>query len=141
MEMIRTSKKHCCVRKLYALQKDGLRHLEAEFVPCVAYTELEEKDRVSFDYCQWKIHKLPYYPARNTRSASCQTAKQLLKDFINTTHSEVLFYKGGTFEKKISTEIGVESFNIEELGVKKVNTHNPKEEVHLHHSTIKWMSN
>lgn len=37
MEMVQTSKNHACVRKLYALSKDGERDLEMEFIPCVEF--------------------------------------------------------------------------------------------------------
>ena len=141
MEMIRTSKKHCCVRKVYALHKDGYRHLQAEFVPCVAFADLSSEDKNSYKYCYKKVHGLPYYPARYTRSAPCLKAKHVLQSFIADTCSEVILYKGGIFEKRISADIGVESFNIERLGIQKVNSHDPKEEVHLHYGTLKWMIN
>ena len=47
MEMIQTSKNHACVRKLYALSKDGERDLEMEFIPCVEFKQMEDKYKKS----------------------------------------------------------------------------------------------
>ena len=51
--------------------------------------------------------------------------------------ADIIFYKGGIFERDISTEIGVDFFDITQLGVKKVNSHDPKEEILLHFKEIK----
>ena len=138
--MIHTSQHHWCVRKLYALQKDGRRHIEGEFAPCVDYTQMDKKYQTAFDYCQRKVHKLEFYPSRK-KNISCQKAKNILRDFLVQTNSDVILYKGGHFEKEISSTIGVEAFNIEVLGVKKVQTHDSKDEIHLHYKELQNIKN
>ena len=52
MEMIQISKNHACVRKIYALSKDGKRELEMEFIPCILFEQLEDKYKRTFLFCQ-----------------------------------------------------------------------------------------
>ena len=134
MEMVQTSKNHACVRKLYALSKDGERDLEMEFIPCVEFKQMEDKYKKSFFYCKKNIHKLSYYPLK--KSLPCREAKYVLKNFVLSLDADIIFYKGGIFERDISTEIGIDSFDITQLGVKKVNSHDPKKEIQLHYKQI-----
>ena len=134
MEMIQTSKNHACVRKLYALDKDRKRQIEMEFIPCKKYEELDEKYQVSFDYCKRRIHKLEYYPKRKDKF--CQDAQFILKNFLDNSKSDMILYKGGQHEKNISNQIGVDSFDMEKIDIKKVKTHNPKEEINLHYDQL-----
>ena len=134
MEMIQSSKNHACVRKLYALSKDGKTDIEIEFEPCKKFIELEDKYKKSFLYCKKNIHKLSYYPSK--KCLPCIEAKDILKNFVLSLDADIIFYKGGIFERDISTEIGIGSFDIAQLGVKKVNSHDPKKEIQLHYKQI-----
>ena len=136
MEMIQISKDHACVRKLYSLSKDGKRDLEMEFIPCKKFEHLEYKYRKAFWYCKRNIHHLEYLPTGQKENLFCQDAKYILKNFISSVDADIIFYKGGHFERDISAAINVDSFDITNLGVKKVNSHNPKEEIHLHYKQI-----
>ena len=137
MEMIQISRNHACVRKLYALSKDGKTDIEIEFEPCKNFLELEDRYKKSFFYCKKNIHKLSYYPLK--KSLPCREAKYVLKNFVLSLDADIIFYKGGIFERDISTEIGIDSFDITQLGVKKVNSHDPKKEIQLHYKQIKRM--
>ena len=130
MEMIQISRNHACVRKLYALSKDGKTDIEMEFEPCKKYVELEEKYKKSFLYCKKNIHKLSYYPVK--KCLPCTKAKDILKNFMSSLDADIIFYKGGHFERDISIAIDVDCFDITKLGVKKVNSHDPRVEIHLH---------
>ena len=139
MEMVQTSKNHACVRKLYALSKDGERDLEMEFIPCVEFKQMEDKYKKTFVYCKKNIHNLCYYPLK--KSLPCREAKYVLKNFLSDVNADIILYKGGHFEEDISNEIKVDSFDITQLGVRKVNSHNPKEEIHLHFKQLKDIVN
>ena len=115
--------------------------MEVEFIPCKKFEELEEKYQNAFRYCRKKIHHLNFYPSRKKKNFPCQEAKVIIKDFLDKINSDIIFYKGGNFEKKISTDIGVDSFNIEQFGVKKVNSHDPKDEIYLHYKHIENIVN
>ena len=125
MEMIQISRRHACVRKLYAISKNGKTDIEIEFESCKKFIDLEEKYKKSFLYCKKKIHKLSYYPLK--RCLPCIEAKDILKNFVLSLDADIIFYKGGIFERNIGIEIDVDSFDIALLGVKKINSHDPKE--------------
>ena len=130
MEMVQTSKNHACVLKLYALSKDGERDLEMEFIPCIEFKQIEDKYKKAFLYCKKNIHHLSYLPGQ--KSLHCREAKDILKTFMLSLDADIIFYKGGHFERDISITIDVDCFDITKLGVKKVNLHDPREEIHLH---------
>ena len=134
IEYIRTSENHCCVRKLYLLSKDGISEQEAEFVPCKNFIDMEQKYQNSFLYCQRRIHHLSFLP--KNRIFSCTHVNQRIKEFMNILGADLILYKGGHIEKDICVEIGIESYNIEQLGAPKLSTHNPREEVNIHYNYL-----
>ena len=137
MEMIQISRDHACVRKLYALSKDGKRDIEMEFIPCKEFEYLEYKYKNAFWYCKRNIHHLEYLPTGQKENLFCQEAKYILKKFLTDLNADIILYKGGHFERDIGNEIKVDTFDITQLGVKKVNSHDPKVEIHLHFKQIK----
>ena len=54
-----------------------------------------------------------------------------MKEFADLLNANLIL-KGGTHEKDVSTEIGLDSVNIENVGVRRVNNHDPRQEVNLH---------
>ena len=140
MEMIQTTKDHACIRKFYALSKDSKTDIEMDGIPCKQFKDLEKKYQKAFFYCRNHIHHLGYYPTRDKERIRCQNVKFIIKNFLLRVNADIIFYKGGIHEKDISAEIGVDSFNIEELGIPKTNSHDPKEEVHTHYKKLKmWL--
>ena len=132
MEMIQTSKDHACIRKFYALSKDGKRDIEIECIQCKRFRDLDEKYQKAFIYCKKKIHHLRYYPTQQTSKTYCRYVKHILKNFMLEVNADIIFYKGGIYEKNLSSEMRINSFNIEKLGVQKVDNHDPKTEIHAH---------
>ena len=131
IEYIQVSKYHKCIRKLYVLTGDGKWDMDMEFMPCIPYHLLSKKYQRSFQYCQRHIHELPYRP--KVLSCPCSLAPDTLKDFTEKYGIDVILYKGGTIERDLCKELGVESCNIEVLrGLKKVYSHNPATEVNLY---------
>ena len=139
METIQTAKDHACARKLYALHNDGVSNIKIECFPCKPFSELDLKYQKAFIYCKKKIHHLKYYPTHLRKLVCCRDVKHIIKNFIDEVNTDIIFYKGGTCERNLSAEIGVESFNIEELGIPKANSHDPEEEVHTHYEKIKML--
>ena len=136
MELIQTSKKHACIRKLYALSKDAKKDLEIECNPCISLENLDEKYKNSYNYCKRWVHGLEYYPPSCKKTIFCLEAKNILKKFVSELNADVVFYKGGIHEKNICKEIDIDSFNIEQIGVKKVSSHDPREELFSHYKQI-----
>ena len=58
-----------------------------------------------------------------------------MKEFADLLNANLIL-KGGTHEKDVSTEIGLDSVNIENVGVRKVNNHDPRQEVNLHYNQL-----
>ena len=139
MEMIQISKNHACVRKLYALSKDGKRELEMEFIPCILFEQLEDKYKRTFLFCQKNIHHLSYLPVQH--GVYCRGVKDILTNFLSDLNADFIFYKGGHFERDISSAINIDCFDITKLGVKKVNSHDPRVEVNLHYKQLKDIVN
>ena len=136
IEAIRTSKEHNCIRKLYALSKCGKKDIEQEFFPCIPYNYLEEKYKRTFHYCKKNIHKLPYYPRRNVSNLYCSDAERIVREFLSELQADLVFFKGGCIEKRLCCNIGVESFDIADLGLPKVNSHDPFREVQEHYKNL-----
>ena len=134
-ELIRTSSKHVCIRAMYVLLEDETTDKFLEFLPCVDIKLIETKYQQSYIYCRKWIHKLPYYPVK--MSGPCLTAPIELERFIKQNKVNVVFYKGGQAEKILCDQIGVLSHNIEDFGVPKVKSHNPREEVISHLTYLK----
>ena len=133
IEAIKTSEEHSCIRKLYILSKNGMKDLEVEFVPCKWLSELSWKYKQSFFYCQRHIHKLNYYPPRHV-SLKCKDAPSVVRNFDRNVN--LMLYKGGEHEKELAEKIGMDSINIEDVGVQRVNSHDPKEEVNLYFNSL-----
>ena len=133
IEAIKTSEQHSCVRKMYILSKDGMKDLEVEFVPCIWLSELSWKYKQSFFYCQHHIHKLNYYPPQHV-TLKCKDAPNIVRNFDRNV--KLMLYKGGDHEKKLARIIGMDSINIEDVGIQKVNSHDPKEEVNLYFNQL-----
>ena len=70
-------------------------------------------------------------------SGPCLSAPIELERFIKQSKVNFVFYKGGQAEKILCDRIGVLSHNIEDFGVPKVNSHNPREEVIAHLTYLK----
>ena len=136
MEMIRTSKEHCCVRKVYILNKNKKDYTSFECIPCKEFYNLESKYKKSFNYCKHKIHHLNFYPSKSVKAFTCLEAKYIIKNFLLKTKSDIVFFKGGKFESDLCLEINVESFDMEKIGVKKVASHDPEIEVNLHYTQL-----
>ena len=136
VEFIRTSSTHRCIRKLCI--KTRLNEvMEAEFYPCRRYKEIEEKYKQSFRYCQKYIHKLSYNPYKY--SPTCTKALLLLRKFIIDNDVEIIFYKGGTIERQMCHALDITSLNIEAFGVKKAQSHVPREEVDCYFNQLNKM--
>ena len=127
IEYIQTSKTHRCIRKLCILGKDGFTDLEKEFYPCTEYNYLEEQDKVSFDWCRKRIHKLNYYPKR--WSPECRRVTSIVRNFITTNNFKFILFKGGTIERDLCNTIDIPAYNIECLNIEKAKCHNPKVEI------------
>ena len=134
IEYIRTLENHCCIRKLYLLSKDGIQEREADLVPCQHFKDMEQKYQNSFLYCKRNIHHLPFYPKK--RIFKCYYARRIIEEFMDITGADLVLYKGGNIERNLCNRMGLESYNIEELGVKKVTTHDPREEVNIHYNFL-----
>lgn len=132
IEGIQVTHEHICTRKLYILDCCGNDH-EEEFVACRDFEQLEEKFKISFEYCWRKVHQLPYYPRR--LSMPCHSSRSIVRNFAERNEITVILYKGGTIEKRLCQDIGVHSYDIGKI-VPKVKTHDPREEVHLHMENI-----
>ena len=125
---------HQCIRKLSLLAKDGTTCLTMDFRPCRSYVDLDDKDCRSFRFCKRQIHHLEYYPL--TYAPRCDEAVDVVAEFLYAHRIDLLLYKGGCIEKRLSLAIGVPSYNIESLGAPKVNSHNPEEELREHYNFL-----
>ena len=45
---------------------------------------------------------------------------------------EILLFKGGNVERDFAIELGIRSYNLEDFGIKKVESHDPLEEIQDH---------
>ena len=133
IEAIKISEDHACIRKIYILSKNGMKNLEVECTPCKWLCELPKKYKEAFFYCQRHIHKLNYYPPRYC-TVKCNDVPNIVRNFDRNV--KLMLYKGGEYEKKLARSIGMDSINIEEVGIQKVNSHNPKEEVNLYFNQL-----
>lgn len=133
-ECIQTSSDHQCVRCLYILCKDGFTSMYKEFYACKRYRDLETKYKNAFRYCQKRIHHLRYEPRK--KSPFCEKATYILQNFVRMNRIDIILYKGGTIEQRICNEACIPSLNIETLGAPKVNSHDPKVEVHSHYNYL-----
>ena len=115
---------------MYVLLEDEITDNFLEFLPCMNIKLIERKYQRSYKFCRKHIHKLPYYPVK--MSGPCLSAPIELERFIKQNKVNVVFYKGGQAEKILCDHIGVLSHNIENFGVPKANSHNPREEVIAH---------
>ena len=133
-EGIQTTRYHCCIRKIYILAENGIESKEQDFTPCIKFNHLEEKHKQTFKYCKRNIHKQEYEPEHYY---PCILAVNIINDFIRINNINLVLYKGGILEKNICQNIGIKSFNLEEVGVPKASSHQPKEEVFEHFNYIR----
>ena len=119
--------KHRCIRKLAYITKHGVTGT-AEFFPCRELEDLSFKDRRSFWFCYYNIHGLSFKPTTGGGKMCCDAIAEIGK-ILATNNCDVILYKGGDIEKKLGEEIGVETFDIEKIGVGKANNHDPLQEV------------
>ena len=128
-ECIQTTRHHCCIRKMFILSENGLEKKEQDFTPCIKFNHLEEKYKRAFKYCKRKIHKLTYNPEHYY---PCILSVNVIDNFIKMNNINLVLYKGGSLEKNICENIGIKSLNLEDVGVPKASSHQPKEEVFEH---------
>ena len=109
----------------YILAKDGYTELLLEFNPCKSLDELTRKYQRSYNFCQHHIHHLTYYPTEP--SLPCSTTREKLKSFIENNAIDLVLYKGGTIEKNLCAELGIDSFDIDyfENELQKIDSHDP----------------
>ena len=136
VEYIRTSKEHCCIRKLYILAKDGYTDIELDFYPCKPYKELEKCYQRSFRFCRTHIHKLAYNPTHKYAS-SCHTALAKVNTFLVYNSIDFILYKGGVIEKELCDELSIPCYNIECFAeLSKVQSHDPQTEVNNYYNQL-----
>ena len=124
-DTIQITKKHCCIRKIYMLGKDGMTECELEFIPCAEFNSLDKKYQRAFIYCCKNIHKLDYQP--KDAILQCKDAENVIKEFASRLNAELILYKGGSIEKRLCEKIDID---------KKVDSHSPKVEVNLHYNYL-----
>ena len=132
IEGIQVTHDHICTRKLYILDSCGNDH-EEEFVVCRDFHQLDKKFKNAYHYCRRRVHHLPYYPQR--LSIPCHSSRNIVRNFIQKNGINVILFKGGTIERHLCEDIGVNYYDIGNI-VPKVKTHDPREEVHLHMENI-----
>ena len=79
-------------------------------------------------------HKLTYN--LNVQSLGCNQAKEVIKHLLNKDKIDMVLYKGGIVERDFCREINIAAYNIEQLNVVKVNSHDPEEEVNLYYKQL-----
>ena len=123
------SRCHNCLRKVaILLYSDECVVYEGQ--PCVRQENLTKKELETFNFCRDKIHHLSYYPPSFYRPFTvCRNIPEMVKDYLHFNNISIVYYKGGCLEKDLCEKIGLESRNLEELGVKKARTHDPLAEV------------
>ena len=125
---------HKCRRKIACVDKFK-RTLCMEFFPCKIFGELSAKDRRTYFWNKKHTHHLPYEPVRGG-GHMCEDANEIIREFVDYTESEIILFKGGVIEKEIGKEIGVQTYDLERLGVKKAKNHNPLEEVQDYYNQL-----
>ena len=118
---------HRCIRKLGYITKYGIRGTE-EYFPCRELKELTFKDRRSFWYCYNHIHGLPFKPTTGGGKTCCDALAEI-RTILAMNDCDMILYKGGDIEKRLGEKIGVETYNIERIGVTKADNHDPLQEV------------
>ena len=92
------------------------------YFPWWPYSYLSDKDQRTARYVRRHVHGLSYYP--DTRDG-CHLYTQLEHDLEavyrrnRTSERRYIAYKGGRFEKDLLYELGLPSFNLEEVGCPK----------------------
>ena len=87
-------------------------------LPCKDYNNLVEKYQKAFIYYFNNVHHLPYYPKTKQKDVYRHQIKTLHKRYI--AKDDIVFYKGGTHEKRLFDQMQILSINIEQFGVPKV---------------------
>ena len=135
IEYIQSTSSHQCIRKYYMLSKDGSYECEDEFYACRRFHQLKSKYKSAFIFCRENIHLLDYEPSYF--APRCRIAPFKIKNILEDREIDFVLYKGGTIERDLCTRIGVQSYNIELLiGVEKVQSHDPREEVQFYMKQI-----
>ena len=76
-----------------------------------------------------------FYPKKGFRR--CRDMGRLIRRIIADYDIEILIYKGGNVERDFAIELGILSKCLEDFGVKKVNSHEPLEEIQDHLRQLK----
>ena len=128
------SRCHQCKRKL-AIITYNKHKVVYEAYPCVKERELTAKEYSHFSFARRIIHKLDFEP--KFRFKQCKYMTRVVQRLIRDYDIEILTYKGGLVEKDFAIDLGIESINLEDLGVKKVQSYDPLTEIRDHLRQLK----
>ena len=84
------------------------------FGNCKWLCELFWKEKQSFFYCQRYIHKLNFYPPRHV-TLKRKDVPSIVRNFNQNV--SLMLYKGVSHEKELVRIIGMDSINIEDVGI------------------------
>ena len=118
---------HNCIRKIALLFWDNSIQIY-EFCPCVTYSDLHKKERLSFNYCRRVIHGLSFVPFRC--NGKCADSLKLIRNLLREKDVNIVLFKGGTLEKDLCRDLNIDCVDLEKLGVPKYRgKHDPLQEV------------
>ena len=120
IEAIQTSPTHACIREISIMPmfQATFQATNIHAIACKDYDNLLKNYQKSFIYCFDNVHHLPYYPKTKLKDVHCQQIKTILQSYI--AKDNIVFYKGGTHEKRLCDQMQIISINIEQFGVPKV---------------------
>ena len=120
------AKIHQCKRKMGVVLYTGQEFL-FEASPCIKESELKFSEKQSYDFARKKLHNgdFPFYPKKGFRR--CRDMGRLIRRMIADYGIEILVFKGGNVEHDFVLELGIRYKNLEDFGVKKVDSHEPLE--------------
>ena len=128
------SKHHHCLRKVAILCKNGDYGCE-EARPCIKFGEMDDKERNSFNYNRWRVHRLPFYPS-NCRDLTCTQMLQNVRSFLKVKKIDLILHKGGNIERDLAKELGYHHINLELIGVPRAPNHDPLQEVRFYRECL-----
>ena len=128
------SKHHHCLRKVAILCKNGDYGCE-EARPCIKFGKMDDKERKSFDYNRWRVHRLPFYPS-NRRDPTCAQMLQNVRSFLKIKNINLILHKGGDIERDLAEKLGYDHVNLELIGVPAAPNHNPLQEVYFYQDCL-----
>ena len=118
---------HNCIRKIAFLFWDNSIQIY-EFSPCVTYSDLHKKEKLSFNYCRRSIHGLSFIPFRC--NGKCVDSLKLIQNLFRDKKVNIVLFKGGNLEKDLCHDLDIDWVDLETLGVPKYQgKHNPLHEV------------